>query len=116
VDWVRVRDPAGRVLALPNQTLGLLERVGLTRDQVNTAVWAVDREGRRFGGAAAVNCTWQELGGRWRLLARLCSLPPLFACETWFYAWFARNRGHFARWGTTPACMRPGVPCTPYGE
>jgi predicted DCC family thiol-disulfide oxidoreductase YuxK len=110
VDWVRARDPAGRVLALPNQTPGLLDRTGLTRAQVDAAAWAIDRAGRRHGGAAAINRTLRELGA-WRWLAALYAVPPLRWCEDRFYAWFARNRARFARWGAVPACERPGVSC-----
>ena len=115
MDWVRARDPAGRVLALPNQTPGILERTGLTRAQVDAAVWAIDRRGRRYAGAAAVNRTLRELGG-WRRMAALYRLGPLRWCEDRAYAWFALHRGRFGRWGSTPACARPGVPCTPEGH
>ena len=99
------------MLALPNQTPGLLARIGLTRAQVDRAAWAISRDGRRDAGAAAINRTLHELGGRWRLLARLYTLPGVRWCEDRCYDWFARHRGRFTRWGATPACERPDVPC-----
>jgi predicted DCC family thiol-disulfide oxidoreductase YuxK len=114
VDWIRARDRAGRVLALPNQAPGLLDSVGLTTAQVDVSVWAIDRRGRRYRGAAAINRAVRELGP-WRYAAALYAVPPLRWGEDAFYHWFARNRGRFGRWGSTPACARPGVPCTPEG-
>lgn len=115
MEWVHARDPAGRVLALPNQTPGLLARTGLTRAQVNASAWVIDRQGRRYAGAAAINRTLRELGG-WRALAIPAVVPPIAWAEEAFYSWFARHRGRFARWGSTPACARPGVACEPPGS
>lgn len=116
MEWVRARDPAGRVPALPNQTPGLKERLGLTRADVDREVWAVAPDGRAYAGAAAVNAVLLQLGGVGRILARTAALPPLFWLEDRFYRWFARHRGRFARWGRTPACARQGIACTPEGS
>lgn len=113
---VRARDHAGRVLALPNQTPGLLAITGLSHSQVNASVWVMTWDGRTFSGAAACNRILLELGAPWSALARLYALPGLAPIEEYCYAWFARNRGQFVRWGIRPACARPGVPCTPEGE
>ena len=109
---MRSRDPAGRVLALPNQTPGILARTGLSRAQVNRAAWAIAPDGRRYAAAAAVNRTLVELGGAWALLARLYDVPGLHWCQDRIYEWAAHNRGRFARWGVIPACDRPGATCT----
>jgi predicted DCC family thiol-disulfide oxidoreductase YuxK len=114
VDWVQARDTSGRLLVLPNQTPGLLERTGLTRADVDRAVWVITRTGRRYEGAAAINRALRELGG-WRHVAGLYRVPGVRWCEDRLYAWFAPNRGHFSRWGATPACERPGVLCEPEG-
>jgi predicted DCC family thiol-disulfide oxidoreductase YuxK len=110
VDWVRAHDPAGRVAALPSQTPGLAERAGLSRGQLDRAAWAMDRAGRLYAGAGAINRTWAELPG-WRWLARLYALPGVRHGEDALYRWFARHRGRFARWGVTPGCERPDVAC-----
>lgn len=100
------------MLALPNQTPGLRARLGLSRADVDRAAWAIARDGRRWAAAAAINRVLAELNGwPWRLLARLYPLPGVRQAEERFYAWFARNRGRFARWGVTPACARHGVAC-----
>jgi predicted DCC family thiol-disulfide oxidoreductase YuxK len=111
VDWVRARDPAGRVLALPNQTPGLAQRLGLSRAQVARELWAFARDGRASTGAAGINAVLRELGGPWAGLAAAGTLPGLAWCEERAYRWFARHRSRFARWGVTPECDRPGVPC-----
>lgn len=115
VAWVRAHDPERRVFALPNQFPGLRARVGLTKQDVDAAAWAIDRDGRRYPGAAAINRTLEELGG-WRAITALYRLPPLRRLEDAVYHAFARSRGRFARWGLTPPCERPGVPCLPEGE
>jgi predicted DCC family thiol-disulfide oxidoreductase YuxK len=116
VEWVRARDPHGRVAIVPNQQPGLLERTGLTRAQVDRSVWVIDRGGRRYEGAAAVNRTLDELGGVWRPVGRLGGLAPIRRVEAAAYRWFAANRARFGRWGSTPACSRPGVECLPAAE
>lgn len=115
VAWVRAHDPDRRVFALPNQLPGLRAQVGLTKADVDAAAWAIDRDGRRYGGAAAINRTLEELG-RWRAVTALYRLAPLRRLEDAVYHAFAHNRGRFARWGLTPPCERPGVPCLPEGE
>jgi predicted DCC family thiol-disulfide oxidoreductase YuxK len=103
------------VLALPNQTPELIAGLGLTRTDVDRAVWAIDRRGRRYCAAAAVNRVLAELP-RWRLVAQLASIPPLLWLQDRGYYWFAAHRHHFARFGTIPECSSPGVPCTPLSE
>ena len=100
--WLRRRAPAGRVLAIPNQAPGLLKSVGLTREQADARVWAVEPEGARLGGAAAVNRALAELGGGWALLARAYRLPPLRRLEDAAYGWVARRRHRLARWWGDP--------------
>jgi predicted DCC family thiol-disulfide oxidoreductase YuxK len=102
------------VSALPSQTRGLIERAGLTRAQVDRAAWAIDRAGRRYAGAAAVNRTLAELRG-WRCLAGLYRLPGVRQIEDLGYTLFAANRGRFARWGAVPGCQRPGADCVASG-
>jgi predicted DCC family thiol-disulfide oxidoreductase YuxK len=116
VDWVRARDARRRVAIVPNQRPGLLERARLTRAQVDASAWAIDRAGRRYEGAAAINRTLEELGSGWRRLARLYRLPLMRTAEDAGYRWFAANRGRFGRWGSTPGCHRPGADCLPADE
>jgi predicted DCC family thiol-disulfide oxidoreductase YuxK len=112
--WIRRHDPDRRLLLLPNQTPGLRRRIGLSKEDVDRAVWVIDAAGRRYEGAAAINRTLAELG-RWRYLAALYRLPLIRRSEDQCYRWFAANRGRFARWGITPACERPGAGCLPEG-
>ena len=95
------RAPAGRVSALPNQQPGLIERLGLTRDDVDRYVWAVEPSGRRFRGAAASGRALRELGGGWRVLGWAAVLPGAGLV----YAVVARARGRLsAIWGDPPPC------------
>ncbi len=108
---MRRRDAAGRVLVLPNQTPGVLDRYGLTRADVDRAAWSIDRQGKKHEGAAALNRVVGEFGGPWRLALLLYRVPPVKWAEDLAYRWLAAHRGRFARWGVTPECEQPGVRC-----
>lgn len=110
VTWMERRDRGGRIRALPSQTPGLRERLGLSRAETDGQAWVVAADGRRWGGAAAINRALRELGA-WRLVAGVYDVPGLRQAEEFGYRWFARHRGRFARWGVTPACERPGSAC-----
>ncbi len=100
------------MLALPNQTPGVLRRFGLTRAQVDRSAWVIDAAGRYDEGAAAVNRILAELGGFWSVLSRIYRLPAVRWIEDRAYAWIARNRGFLSSvWGMTPECQQPGVRC-----
>ena len=103
------------MLALPNQTPELIACLGLTRADVDRAVWAIDRRGRRYCAAAAVNRVLAQLP-RWRCVAPLAGVPPVLWLEDRGYYWFAAHRHQFARFGILPECSHSGVPCTPLGE
>ncbi|HVC34110.1 MAG TPA: DCC1-like thiol-disulfide oxidoreductase family protein [Chloroflexota bacterium] len=110
--WVRAHDKAGRVLALPNQTPGILQRYGLTRAQVDREAWAIDASGRETAGAAAINRVLAALGGVWALLAATYRLPPVCWIEDRVYRWVARHRHWLSSiYGATPACDEPGIEC-----
>ena len=108
--WVRRRDRAGRVLAIANQTRGVLARYRVTREEADRAVWTIDGEAR-LEGAAAVNRVWRELGGGWSAVARLYRLRPMRILEEAVYGWFARNRSSFNRFGVRPECEDAGADC-----
>ena len=96
------RDPAGRVLALPNQTPGLIEEHGLTRADVDGAAWTVDGAGSKLAGAAAANRVWRELPPPWPWLSALYRIPPVAWLEEVVYGLVARNRSHLSRWWADP--------------
>lgn len=58
----------------PSQTPGLLARVGLTPQDAERWVWAIEGE-RRLRGAAAVARVLQEMGGPWVALGLLARMP-----------------------------------------
>jgi len=110
--WIRRRDRAGRVLVIPNQKPGVLERHGLTREEADRAAWSIDRSGGRLEGAAALNRVLAELAGGWPALAAPSRIPPVAALEERLYRWFAPRRAMFARLGVRPECDEPGSDCT----
>ena len=85
--------------ALPSQQPGLIERLGLTEDDVRRSVWAIEPSGRRHHGAAAASRVLREMGGGWRALGWAASLPG----AGMVYAGVARVRGRLsAVWGDPP--------------
>ncbi len=85
--------------AKPNQEPGLIERHGLSRADVDGAVWVIEPSGRRLPGTAAVARVLNEMGGGWRLLGWLARLPGAGLV----YALVARLRGRLsAVWGDRP--------------
>jgi predicted DCC family thiol-disulfide oxidoreductase YuxK len=100
------------VLAIPNQSPGVLDTYGLTRADVDHEVWAFTAGGQRFAGAAAATQVLAALGGPWAFLATVLDLPPVAWVARRAYRWVAANRSKLSRfWGTTPECARPGVDC-----
>ena len=108
--WVRRRDRAGRVLAIANQTKGVLARYRVTREEADRAVWTIDGEAR-LEGAAAVNRVWRELGGGWSALGRVYDFRPVALVEEWMYRRFAHNRSRFHRFGVRPECQEASADC-----
>jgi predicted DCC family thiol-disulfide oxidoreductase YuxK len=90
--WVRRRDHRGRIEMRPNQEPGLIERLGLSRAEVERASWAVEPGGRKFEGAAGINRALRELGGGWAALSLFYRVPPLRWVEDRYYARVAKRR------------------------
>jgi acetyl esterase len=89
--WVERHDRRGNISARPNQEPGLIESLGLTREEADRASWVVDG-GRRFEGAAGISRVLRELGGGWRLLGSLYLVPPVGWLEDKYYNRVARRR------------------------
>ena len=89
--WVEGHDRGGRVLVKPNQEPGLIESLGLTREEVGRASWVVEG-GLRFEGAAGISRVLRELGGVWRVLGSIYLVPPLAWLEDRYYRRVARRR------------------------
>ena len=64
----------------------------MTRAEADRAVWVVEPGGRKFEGSAAVNRTFEALGGGWAFLAALYRLPPVRWLEDIYYRRVARRR------------------------
>jgi predicted DCC family thiol-disulfide oxidoreductase YuxK len=89
--WVERHDRIGRVVVKPNQEPGLIESLGLSREEVDRASWVVVGAAR-FEGAAAISRVLRELGGVWRVLGSLYLVAPLGWVEDRYYARVARSR------------------------
>jgi predicted DCC family thiol-disulfide oxidoreductase YuxK len=96
----RERAP-GRVATEPNQAPGLIDRYGLTRQDVDRWAWVVEPSGRKLRGARAVARVLREMGGGWRLLGWLARLPG----AELVYRLVASSRPLLSRlWGDQPPC------------
>lgn len=112
VRWLEKRLGA-RLEALPYQMPGVLERLGLERQEAETAVWTVAPDGRRAKGAEAINRLLHEAGGLWRWVARLYRLPGVGFLEEAGYGWFTRHRHLFGHFFGAPTCAEPAAGCGP---
>jgi len=90
--WVVRHDRSGRVSVVASQEPGLIERLGLSREEVGRASWAVEPGGLKFEGAAGINQVLGELGGAWRVLAWFYRLPIVGWVEDAYYGRVARRR------------------------
>jgi len=90
--WVERRDRRGRVSVRANQERGLVESLGLTREEVERAAWAIEASGRKFEGAASINKVLRELGGGWAWLGSLYLVAPFKWVEDRYYRRVARKR------------------------
>lgn len=90
------------MLVLPNQMPDLIEQYGLSRLQVDRAVWAVAPDGTRWSGAAAVNRIFQALGSVWVWVAAIYELAPIRWIEDHVYRWIADHRTWLSRWISAP--------------
>jgi predicted DCC family thiol-disulfide oxidoreductase YuxK len=91
--WVERPDRCGTLLVAPNQQTGLIERLGLTQDEVSRASWAIEPGGRRFEGAAGISRVLRELVAGWRVLGGLYLIPPVGWLGDRYYSRVARRRG-----------------------
>lgn len=97
VAWVKARDRAGLIQAVPFQESGALEALGLSRAEAERAAWLMDLDGRCHEGAAAINRVFAELGPFWRAVASAYSLPLVRWGEDRLYRWIATHRARIPR-------------------
>ena len=99
--WIEARLPAD-ARVVPWQSLEL-ERLGLSRADVQAAVWWIDGSGngtRRSRGAEAIGRSLLAAGGVWKLAGLLISRPPLLWLARPIYALVAANRHRLGGRGT----------------
>lgn len=94
---------------LPSQKPGLAEAVGLSRDQLDAAAWAVTVDGGRLRGAGAMTSAFDAVLLRDLPVARgLYRVPLLHSAIDAGYALFARHRGRFG--GQAACALRAPMP------
>lgn len=84
------------------QRLPDVRLIGLTLDDVTSAAYWIDSEGRAHRGERGVAKTLLEIGGVWAIGGRLLLLPGISALAGVVYRLIARNRHRMP--GGTAAC------------
>lgn len=98
--WIERRLPEP-VRVSPWQILDL-EELGLTENDVTTAAYWIDGEGRAHRGHLAIGRSLVAAGGFWRLVGHLLLRPPVSWLARPVYSWVAANRHRLP--GATDAC------------
>ena len=80
------------MLVIAAQSPGVRERYSLTRGETDRAAWAIEPDGRKHRGAAAINRVLAELPGVWPRVATLYSVPGARQVEDGVYRVVARTR------------------------
>jgi predicted DCC family thiol-disulfide oxidoreductase YuxK len=111
VDGIGRLDRRHRIEAHPYQDPDLERRFGLSRRQAEHEVWLIGPDGRKYGGAEAVNRVLDVLGGVWRVIAKLYRVRGIRWLEDRLYHAFSSVRHRFGFLGSTAACDRPGEAC-----
>ena len=89
--WAERHDRKGRLLFVSN-TPEVGQELGLAPTDLEREAWAIEPNGRKLSGAAAVNQVLEQLGGGWALLARAGRLPLMSWIEARVYRRFATTR------------------------
>ena len=97
-----------RVRLHPYQRPGVREEFGLTREQVQDAVWLLD-DGQVLSGAAAINGVLDVSLGT-RIFLRIYRLPGMRVLQERIYRFIADNRHRLP--GRTPWCEEHPGECS----
>lgn len=96
--WAEAHDKAGTLRFVPNQTADLAQIApGLTREQAQQSVYAVNAAGQRFRGARAIFETVRRLPGCWGILGTIGALPPVSWLAEPMYRIVAHHRAAVSR-------------------
>lgn len=96
-------DRHGRVTVVPCQHREARERLGIQREQCARAAWAVDREGRTYRGAGAMNAAL-SCALSTPVPLRVYGLPLMGWIEDRVYDLVAALRSYLP--GVEPYCLR----------
>jgi predicted DCC family thiol-disulfide oxidoreductase YuxK len=97
-NWAEGFDADGRLEFVAFQTADLDSiSLGLTAEMTSQALYFVQQDGKRFGGARALFETMRRLPGVWGIMGSIWAFPPLSLLAEPFYRLFARYRGYVSR-------------------
>ena len=69
-----------------------LDAYGLTLDDVTSAAWWIDPDGRKWRGHLAAARAFGHCSTRWRILGRVLRTWPITLAAAALYRWVAQNR------------------------
>ncbi len=101
VRWLTRLDRSGRVRPVPCQRPGIPETLGLSRSECEAAAWAIEPDGRRHRGGAAMMAALAWAAGQPQLVS-LYYLPVLRQAVDVLYRVIACLRPYLP--GAVPHC------------
>ncbi len=107
VHFIQQLDRNRTISTVAWQVPGVLEANNLTRNDVKSAAWFLEKD-QRFRGAAGINRALSKVTGC-GLFWFIYSLPLIQQIEDFVYAWVAQNRKLFR--GTKPYCHQENSTC-----
>ena len=100
-------DQHGQLEIVPWQQSGVLQKVGLTREQVRDAAWLIEGS-RQWQGAGAINAAL-GIVLCCHFFVRAYRLPGIYQLQNLIYSWVAQHRYLFR--GIRPHCKDFGADC-----
>ncbi len=107
VRFIRRLDRHGQLEIVPWQQSGVLNEVGLTREQVRDAAWLIEGS-KQWRGAGAINAALGIVTSS-NFFVAVYQLPGIHQIQNIVYAWVAEHR-HLFR-GVGPHCKDSDANC-----
>lgn len=95
VRWLGQRVPDD-VTFVPFQAIDDLARYGLTTEDVQTASYWIDDQGRAFRGSRSIAHVLKQAAGLWKMIGIVIDLPVLRGHTAAVYVAISRNRHRLA--------------------
>ena len=106
--YLQSMDRAHALVFIPYQSANLAHMSpGLTPSMTNRAMYVVEPDGHRYGGARAMFALLRRLPRLWGVVGSVGFFQPLSLLAEPFYRLFAHNRRTVSRWLGLAECPIP---------